>query len=163
MTMILSWEKPKKARSTEAHNEAHQSDTGIPGTYVPNMSDADQEAWKARKIGGEHPRVEIRKTARGESLIDGKPTYAQILLVVTRDKVQISSNGKAVLDAEQVMVAISEARTALRSVGAKRDPDAECEHFEEGPVDPSFECWSDGHYLCDECRHNARRTPPPRA
>jgi hypothetical protein len=154
---ILSWEKPKKARSTDAHNEAHQSDTGIPGTYVPNMSDADKDRWKAKKVGGKRPRVEIRKTARGAGLIDGKPTYAQVLLVVTADKVQVSSNGKAVLNAEEVMGAIGEARAVLRGATAKRDPDSECEHFEEGPVDPSLECWSDGHYLCDECKHNARR------
>lgn len=154
---ILSWEKPKKARSTEEHNEGHQSDTGIPGTYVPNMGDADKRTWKAKKIGGKRPRVEIRKTTDGPGLVDGKNTYAQMILVVTMDAVQFSSNGKSVMSAEELMRAISEAREALRGATAKRDPDAECEHFKEGPVDPDFECYSDGHYLCDECKHNARR------
>lgn len=61
--MILSFAKPKKASSTEEHNRAHSSDCGVEGTYVPNMSQADKERWKA-KVTGTRDRVhrlELRK------------------------------------------------------------------------------------------------------
>jgi hypothetical protein len=72
MTKILSFEKPKKVRSTEKHNEMFSSDSGVAGTYVPNMSEEDELKWKAKHIKGDDERVEIRKT------IDG----AQLLIVV---------------------------------------------------------------------------------
>ena len=33
----------------------------------------------------------------------------------------------------------------------RRDPDADCDEFEPGP--PSGQCWTDGHYMCRECKH----------
>ena len=58
--MILSFDKPKKNRSTEEHNEMFVSDSGIAGTYVPNMSDEDTKKFKAKHIKGDDERVEIR-------------------------------------------------------------------------------------------------------
>jgi hypothetical protein len=58
--MILDFEKPQKIRSTEKHNEMYSSDSGIDGTYVSNMSEADTKKFKAKHITGEHERVEIR-------------------------------------------------------------------------------------------------------
>jgi hypothetical protein len=110
---ILNWNIPKKARPTKEHQERHSSDCGVPGTYVPNMSDEDKKAWKAKKIGGKRPRVDIRKTTKGPSLSDGKPTYAQMIIVVTRDKVQFSTNAKAVFDGKELLRALSEAWGAL--------------------------------------------------
>jgi hypothetical protein len=67
--MILDFDKPKKLRPTVAHNAVHSSDSGVDGTYVPNMSRKDRAKWKAKQIGGDDPRVEIRKTeARGKIL-----------------------------------------------------------------------------------------------
>ena len=50
--MILSFETPKKLRSAEKHNEMYQSNAGVNGTYVPNMSKEDMNLWKAKHIKG---------------------------------------------------------------------------------------------------------------
>jgi hypothetical protein len=110
---ILNWNVPKKKRPTKEHNEMHSSDCGVPGTFVPNMDEETKLAWKAKKIGGKRPRIEIRKTTKGPSLSDGKPTYAQMIIVVTRTKVQFSTNAKAVFDTQELMDALSEALKAL--------------------------------------------------
>mgnify|MGYP007051658946 CR=1 FL=1 len=105
--MILQWDKPKKARSTEEHNAAHQSDTGVPGTYVPNMSDEDNKAWKAKKIGD---RVEIRK------LFTDLENWAQVLIKVYGDGFEMSANGRFGLTWEtfyEMQDAINEARAVL--------------------------------------------------
>ena len=85
---LLDWTKPKRIRSSQDHADLYQSDTGIPGTFMPNMSEADKCRWKAKFIGGDDPRVEIRKEV-GPSL----------MLVVVRathqgPTVQLSTNGK---------------------------------------------------------------------
>lgn len=99
---MLSFEKPKKLRKTKKHNKMYQSDSGIAGTYVPNMSKEDMNLWKAKHIKGNDERVEIRKTLNG----------VQVLVIIyknirhtewTADReewsknhknVQISMNGK---------------------------------------------------------------------
>jgi hypothetical protein len=63
---VLSWDKPKKARSTAEHNARNSSDTGVDGTYVPNMSEKDRLRWKAKLVTGQDPRIEIRKTVTGK-------------------------------------------------------------------------------------------------
>jgi hypothetical protein len=69
MKKILSFDKPKKVRSTEEHNKMHTSDSGVAGTYVPNMSKADELKWKGKHIKGDDERVEIRKTIEGTQLL----------------------------------------------------------------------------------------------
>jgi len=69
MESLLSFEKPKKVKSTENHNETYQSDSGVAGTYVPNMSKADTLKWKAKHIQGADERIEIRKTLEGVQLL----------------------------------------------------------------------------------------------
>lgn len=81
--MILSWDKPRKLQSTAQHNDTYQSDSGVAGTYVPNMSQADKLKWKAKHIKGEDPRVEIRKTVGG----------TQVLIVVRLSGIRMSANG----------------------------------------------------------------------
>lgn len=76
---LLNFEKPKKIRSTEEHNDMFSSDSGIPGTYVPNMSDDDMYKWKAKHIKGEDERVEIRKTIHG----------VQVLIIVYKEIKQV--------------------------------------------------------------------------
>jgi hypothetical protein len=66
---ILSFDKPKKIRSTEKHNKKFSSDSGIAGTYVPNMSEDDKLKWKAKYIIGDDERIEIRKTINGVQLL----------------------------------------------------------------------------------------------
>ena len=62
MEKLLTFDKPKKVLSTEKHNKKFQSDSGMAGTYVPNMSKEDMNKWKAKHIKGEDERIEIRKT-----------------------------------------------------------------------------------------------------
>lgn len=66
---VLSFETPKKLRSAEKHNAIYQSDSGIAGTYVPNMDKRDMELWKAKHIKGDDERIEIRKTLEGVQLL----------------------------------------------------------------------------------------------
>jgi hypothetical protein len=66
---VLIFEVPKKLRSAEKHNEMFQSDSGIVGTYVPNMSNEDMNLWKAKHIKGDDERIEIRKTIEGVQLL----------------------------------------------------------------------------------------------
>jgi hypothetical protein len=66
---LLSFDKPKKARSTEEHNKMFSSDCGVAGTYVPNMSKEDELKWKAKHIKGDEERVEIRKEFGGANLV----------------------------------------------------------------------------------------------
>ena len=67
--MILSFEQPKKLRDSKTHNEMFMSDSGVDGTYVPNMSKEDRERWKGKHITGENERIEIKKTIDGVQLV----------------------------------------------------------------------------------------------
>jgi hypothetical protein len=67
--MLLSFEQPKKIRPTKEHNEMYSSDSGVAGTYVPNMSDEDRKRWKGKHIKGEDERIEIRKSLSGVQLL----------------------------------------------------------------------------------------------
>lgn len=69
MENLLCFDKPKKVRSTEKHNKMFQSDSGIAGTYVPNMSKNDTEKWKGKHIKGDDERIEIRKTINGVNIV----------------------------------------------------------------------------------------------
>lgn len=66
---LIDFNKPKKIRSTEEHNKMHSSDSGVAGTYVPNMSDADRKKWKGIHVKGTDERIEIRKTIGGTQLL----------------------------------------------------------------------------------------------
>ena len=66
---ILNFETPKKVRSTEKHNQMFQSDSGIAGTYVSNMSAEDLGVWKAKHVKGKDERIEIRKTINAVQLV----------------------------------------------------------------------------------------------
>ena len=108
---ILSFEKPAKARDFKTHTKMYSSS----GTYVPNMSEADMEKWKAKHVKGANERVEIRKTVNG----------TQMLIIVYKERrdgvdhhenVQISTNGKIQLSFtkwQEMTQAIEEARAIL--------------------------------------------------
>lgn len=111
---ILSWETPKRVRSHKKHVEMYQADVGIPGTYVPNMSEEDKLRWKAHLVTGEDPRVEIRKAVKNR--------FSYLLVAVVRYThdlgldVELSLNGKAHLNAvdwQDLNTAIREAYTKL--------------------------------------------------
>jgi hypothetical protein len=112
---LLSWDKPKKVRTTEAHNNTFVADGAPPGTYVPNMSDEDAHKWKAKKVGGKDPRVEIRVTVNGKARGSDRwgPSAAVLLVVRTDGTVVFSANGKAELKVEDLKQALDEAKIAL--------------------------------------------------
>lgn len=86
--MILNFSTPPKSLPGEEHNERYQSDTGIPGTYVPNMPESWRRTFKAKHIKGDDPRIEIRK---------GLDNGVQVVIIVRpngMDGLEMSSNGK---------------------------------------------------------------------
>ncbi len=108
---ILTFEKPKKLVPTVVHNNMYSSEAIASGTYVPNMSETDMKAWKAKKISGNDSRIEIRKTIVGcdptmKSSMWGGVTKkdknncsAQILVIVRPDRsVVMSANGRMAFD-----------------------------------------------------------------
>jgi hypothetical protein len=113
---LLSWDKPKKARTTEEHNDTFVADGAPPGTYVPNMSDEDQEKWKAKKVGGKDLRVEIRKTVSGKPRGSDKwGPSASVLLVVRLDGTAVfSANGKAELNIVELIKVLEEAKAEMQ-------------------------------------------------
>jgi hypothetical protein len=108
---ILDWSRPPKAMTTQEW-QAISADSAPPGVWTPNMSREDALKWKARRIGGDTPRVEIRKTVTGGS------HYAQLLVVVTLEDVTMSMNGRAkfsMREFTELDQAVSEAHDRLES------------------------------------------------
>ena len=66
---VLDFNKPIKIRSSKEHAREFSSDSGVAGTYVPNMSTEDTMKWKGKHIKGKQERVEIRKTFGGQQLL----------------------------------------------------------------------------------------------
>jgi len=60
---LIMWNKPKKIMTKETRRNRFQSDCGVPGTYVPNISGEDRKRWKGKIVGKttDSPQVEIRK------------------------------------------------------------------------------------------------------
>lgn len=101
---VLNWSKPKPVMSRSEY-ERISAEGAPPGVYTPNMSDADAATWRAKKIGGADPRVEIR-VLRG----------SQVVIVVRPHAVRISMNGPTELDDEgweEFVQAVGEARITL--------------------------------------------------
>lgn len=118
--MILSWDKPEKVMST-AEWQRISADGAPPGVYTPNMSAINMAKWKAKYVGGENPRVEIRKTVIGPSR--SVPyrdwltnSYAQVLIIVDATSVRMSANGTAHFENsefDQLAQAVDEARVVV--------------------------------------------------
>lgn len=128
--MILKWDKPEQVMSKEAW-QSISADSAPPGVYVPNMSDEDAQAWKAKLVGKRSgiKQVEIRKSTSN---------HTQMLLIVSLDgfrkkvdrwcpdgkefpgrNVRISLNGPAAFtfeEIEQMELAIAEARQVLQEL-----------------------------------------------
>jgi hypothetical protein len=113
--MLISWKTPKKMRPTAEHNAMYQSDTNIAGTYVPNMSEEDAEKWRGKLIGGDDPRVEVRRRTEN---------WTQIVLVVRpREQIRLSMNGPIVGEAvilRELAKVLEEARLMLDMLDAAR-------------------------------------------
>jgi hypothetical protein len=115
--MILDFAKPKKIRATKEHNQMYSSDSGVDGTYVPNMSPEAMEKWKAKQIGGIDPRIEIHKSVSGRPAGNMYAISAQMLMIVRAGSVVISSNGRLIFDTqmwEQLQQAVAEAQQLLK-------------------------------------------------
>jgi len=119
---ILSFDKPQKLRSTEEHSKMYSSCTGIPGTYVPNMSKTDMERWKAKHIKGKDERIEIRKTLQGTQVVIvvykdiREDSYDSKGWKPGHDNIQISANGKIQMTFQEwneLMMAVQEAKNIL--------------------------------------------------
>ena len=56
------WDKPKQVVSKEEW-ASNQADSAPPGTFMPNMSEADRMRWKAKLVGTTKgfPQVELRR------------------------------------------------------------------------------------------------------
>lgn len=121
---IIDFERPKKVLPTKKHNAKYSSDSGIPGTFVPNMSEDDMVKWKGRHFRGNDERIEIRKTfqwTNGKPYPDGRNYYSQVLIVVRKNPINdpavvISTNGKVgmnISEYQQFTEAINEANEIL--------------------------------------------------
>jgi hypothetical protein len=121
---LIDFNKPQKIRSTDEHNQMHSSDSGVAGTYVPNMSEADGKKWKGKHIKGTDERIEIRRTIGGTQLLvvvfkSVRFTHwkvSQEEWYKNHNNVRISMNGKLDMtfyDYDQLTKVIEEAKTLL--------------------------------------------------
>lgn len=83
----INFNKPAKVRSTAEHNKRYMSDSGVDGTYVPNMSREAMYEWKGKHIKGKDERIEIRKTFYG----------TQMLIVVYKNRLDKEGYGGAMI------------------------------------------------------------------
>ena len=119
--MILDFTKPQKKNSTKDHNQMYASDSGIAGTYVPNMNLVDMYKFKAKHIKGDNERIEIRVTRGVQVLI----TVFKYIIKSSGDwrlskndhnTIQFSMNGKLDIrlhEWEEINQAIEEAKEIL--------------------------------------------------
>lgn len=120
--MILDFDAPKKIMKEEERREKYSSDCSVPGTYVPNMSKADNYKWKGKHIKGIDERIEIRKCVMGVQLLcivykdeeryekETNEYYSREKLI--HNKIHLSANGKMCLtskDWSELNEAIKEA------------------------------------------------------
>ncbi len=106
---ILYWHKPTKVIPTEEW-QSISADGAPPGVYTPNMSEEDQQRWKAKLCGQKSKdlselRVEIRVSRS-----------ANILIKVYRGGIIASANGPFVFnddDLRDFNLAIREAKQKL--------------------------------------------------
>jgi hypothetical protein len=122
--MLISFDKPKKLRSTSEHNNTYMPDTNINGTYVPNMSIEDELKWKGKHIKGDNERIEIRKTLGSQLLIIVYKNKHKSIYKDWREKtrdhddIKISMNGPLQLSWEEYdefKLVIEEAKEILNN------------------------------------------------
>ena len=120
--MILDFNKPNKIRKTEEHNDYYSSDSMVPGTYVPNMSNEDIEKWKAKLKykNTDHPQIEIRKDSFVIVVAYNGYKYKHYDRNETRDiNVHIASAGPIQLTFEEwkeMKIAVLEAKEILNGL-----------------------------------------------
>jgi len=94
---------------SRAEHESITADGAPPGVYTPNMSRQDARRWRAKHVGGENERIEIRHQVRGVNLV---------LIVFKAGAIHLSANGRVEFDAAQAqafLTAIQEAQGILDS------------------------------------------------
>lgn len=131
---ILSWDKPKRARTPKEHAETFGAEDAPPGVYVPNMSDEDAEKWKAKVTGQKRGilQVEIRKRIRSTQLtliVCSKGGYVHKWHGETDRhptegiNIHLSINGPLQMtfhEMDEMQDAVAEARLALLNLEAER-------------------------------------------
>ena len=131
--MILSWEKASKVLHPEEHAAKYASDTGVPGTYVPNMSEEDMKKYKAISCRGRCPRIEVRVTIAGTQVL---AKFKSTLLVPD------TANWYADVNSE------------IRKHGSKN-----VKISMNGPLDMTFEEWETFKQAMDEAIAEAKKLP----
>ncbi len=139
---ILHWDKITPVKTSKDHIDSYGFDGGPKGGYVPNMSGADADRWKAKltKHTTPYPQIEIRKSINGVQLLaivslgngytykywkpapvnyqDGQPTKGI--------NVHLSLNGPSRMtffDMECLSAAVQEAKEVLENL-PKKDHEA---------------------------------------
>lgn len=115
---VLSWEKPKPARSHRDHVALNSSDCGVPGTYQPNMSQEDRLRWKAKLVGKRRKRLQVEIRRNSTVIIVGGPDGYMYKRYdnTTPWAIHIATAGALVLSAQDwadLQRAVMEARMAL--------------------------------------------------
>lgn len=119
--MVLSFKTAKKIKSSEEHNKYYSYDSGIPGTYVPNMSEEDKLKFKAKHIKGSDERIEIRVSLWSNVVITvfkNPKNGNNIPSDKKHEIIKISANGQIHMsldDYNNLQTAISEAKEILNN------------------------------------------------
>jgi uncharacterized protein YigE (DUF2233 family) len=115
--MILTFGKPKRAMSKEAH-QSISADGAPPGVYVPNMSKVDAMKWKAKLVGQKTGRHQIEIRRDGVVIIVGGEKGYKYKWYDKRkpNMVHLATSGPMILtdtEFEQMVLAVSEASVIL--------------------------------------------------
>lgn len=108
---VVNWNKPARLNTPAVHAAMHEFDSGPPGGYVPNMSEEDARTWRGKLIGGNDPRVELRKTI-------GHTQVVVVVRLTTKfgQNIEMSANGRIQLsfsDMDEMQQVIAEAKQKL--------------------------------------------------
>lgn len=120
---MLDFNKPQKIRTSEDHNNMFQSDSGVAGTYVSNMSESDKKKFKAKHIKGDHERIEIRVEMNGSNILikvfkkaNKSDFYGYQEFKHYHNEIQFSTNGKidiSLNEWDKINKAVDEAKQIL--------------------------------------------------
>ncbi len=128
---VLTFAKPKRAQSVEAWKSI-SADGAPPGVYTPNMSEKDQERWRAKLVGTKSGelRIEIRSSKSGSQMVIIVAGAKQVELSrnqyrrTTLDpyEIKMSANGPLWFKVEvwkELKAAVQEARDILSTLDHK--------------------------------------------
>jgi hypothetical protein len=131
--LVLTFRKPKRAKSVEAWKTDYVADDAPPGVYVPNMSYVATLLWKAKVVGSRSKchKIEIRKTLGGTQVVvavngnmahfkkpEGAPSHWKNREAQPHG-VKISANGAMIFTSQEWISlndAVREAKEVLRAL-----------------------------------------------